>query len=166
MRKVSGAVRHSRMPALPNAVRVHMPTGNAVSCRSSAQNALTTQAARGPDTASAVAGTVTTGTPDIAFDLTFAAPSTAFSELLSLVPAIYAHDFDKLQTSGTMALNGQVKGKYGPKAFPALAIRAKVASVVTAADYGNFSLTASQIPTYSAFVPLPLPGVTDTSTRN
>jgi hypothetical protein len=74
----------------------------------------------------AVAGTVVTGTPDVDLDVNFSAPSTAFSEILSLVPAIYAKDFDKLRTSGTMALNGQVKGKYGPKAFPALAIRAKV----------------------------------------
>ena len=74
----------------------------------------------------ALAGSVTTGTPDITLDLNFAAPSTAFAEILSLVPSVYAHDFDKLQTSGTMALNGQVKGKYGPKAFPALAIRARV----------------------------------------
>ncbi|HEY4133335.1 MAG TPA: AsmA-like C-terminal region-containing protein [Gemmatimonadaceae bacterium] len=74
----------------------------------------------------ALGGTVTAGTPDLGLDLNFAAPSTAFSEILSLVPAIYMHDFDKLQTSGTMALNGQVKGSYGPKAFPALTIRAKV----------------------------------------
>lgn len=74
----------------------------------------------------AVAGTVTTGSPDLGLDVTFSAPSTAFSEILSLVPAVYAKDFDKLQTSGTMAVNGQVKGKYGPKSFPALAIRARV----------------------------------------
>jgi len=37
-----------------------------------------------------------------------------------------------------------------------VAIRAKVANVVSAAEYGNFSLTASQIPPYSAFVPLGL----------
>lgn len=71
-------------------------------------------------------GTITTGTPDLGLDVKFAAPSTAFSEILSLVPAIYAKDFDKLQTSGAMALTGQVKGAYGPKAFPALAIRARV----------------------------------------
>ncbi|MDR3404860.1 MAG: ABC transporter permease [Chthoniobacter sp.] len=37
-----------------------------------------------------------------------------------------------------------------------VAIRAKVASVIAASDYGNFALTASQIPPVSAFVPLPL----------
>ena len=74
----------------------------------------------------AVGGSVTAGKPDLDLDVNFAAPSTAFAEILSLVPAIYAHDFDKLQTSGTMALTGQVRGKYGPKAFPALAIRTRV----------------------------------------
>ena len=54
MRNVSAAVRQSTISALPNTVRVHMPTGNAAGCRSSAQNALITQAARGPDTVSAV----------------------------------------------------------------------------------------------------------------
>jgi hypothetical protein len=74
----------------------------------------------------AIAGTVTTGTPDLGLDVKFSAPSTAFSEILSLVPAVYTKDFDKLQTSGTMAVTGEVNGKYGPKAFPALAIRARV----------------------------------------
>lgn len=35
-----------------------------------------------------------------------------------------------------------------------VAIRTKVTRVVSAADYGNFSLTASQIPPYSAFISL------------
>ena len=72
------------------------------------------------------AGSITTSSPNLGLDLKFAAPSTAFAEILSLVPAVYAKDFAKLRTSGTMALNGQVKGAYGPKAFPALAIRARV----------------------------------------
>ncbi|HSQ29868.1 MAG TPA: hypothetical protein VLN49_08470, partial [Gemmatimonadaceae bacterium] len=81
----------------------------------------------------ALAGTVTTGAgaPDLGLDVSFSTPRTAFAEILSLVPAIYARDFDKLQTSGSMALSGQVRGKYGPKAFPALAIRARV-------DNGSF----------------------------
>jgi len=72
------------------------------------------------------AGSIKTGSPNLDLDLKFEAPSTAFAEILSLVPAVYAKDFAKLQTSGTMALNGQIKGAYGPKAFPALAIRARV----------------------------------------
>jgi hypothetical protein len=73
----------------------------------------------------ALSGTVTSG-PDLALDVKFSAPNTAFASILSLVPAIYTHDFDKLRTSGTLALQGQVRGAYGPKTFPALAIRARV----------------------------------------
>ena len=79
----------------------------------------------------ALSGTVTTGTPDLGLDLAFSAPSTAFAEILSLVPAIYARDFEQLQTGGTMSMSGRVRGAYGPRAFPALAVRARV-------DNGSF----------------------------
>ncbi len=59
-------------------------------------------------------------------DLAFRAPRTDFKELLSLVPAVYRKDFSGIQTSGTMALSGWVRGRYGPKAFPALALSARV----------------------------------------
>ena len=74
----------------------------------------------------AFAGSVTMGKPDLALDLTFATPSTAFRDILSLVPAIYTRDFAHLQTSGTMSASGRVRGAYGPKAFPALAVRVRV----------------------------------------
>ena len=74
----------------------------------------------------ALAGTVTSTKSNVALDLTFSAPSTAFSEILSLVPAVYTRDFKRLQTSGTMSVSGRVRGTYGPRAFPALAIRARV----------------------------------------
>ena len=79
----------------------------------------------------ALGGTVTTGAPELDLDVTFSTPRTAFAEILSLVPAIYSHDFAKLQTSGTMAVSGMIRGKYGPRAFPALAIQARV-------DNGSF----------------------------
>jgi len=71
-------------------------------------------------------GSATLGKPDMTLDLAFAAPSTAFRDILSLVPAVYAHDFTKLRTAGTMSVAGRVRGAYGPKSFPALAIRARV----------------------------------------
>ena len=76
----------------------------------------------------AFAGSVTMGDPNIALDLTFATPSTAFRDLLSLVPAVYAREFHRLQTAGTMSASGRVRGAYGPGAFPALALRARVAN--------------------------------------
>ncbi len=72
------------------------------------------------------AGSVTTGNPDLGVDLTFSTPRTAFGDILSLVPAIYTHDFDRLETSGTMSVAGFVRGSYGPHAFPALSLRARV----------------------------------------
>lgn len=74
----------------------------------------------------AFSGAVTTGKPDLGLDLTFSSPGTAFADILSLVPAIHARDFEKLQTAGTMAVAGRVRGSYGPRSFPALALRARV----------------------------------------
>ena len=33
------------------------------------------------------------------------------------MPAVYAHDFEKVKTAGTIAVSGQVKGEYGERAF-------------------------------------------------
>lgn len=71
-------------------------------------------------------GAATLGRPTTTLDLTFAAPRTAFRDILSLVPAVYAHDFAKLRTAGTMSVSGRVRGPYGPASFPALALRARV----------------------------------------
>jgi hypothetical protein len=74
----------------------------------------------------AFAGSVTMGRPDVAIDLAFSSPRTAFGDILSLVPAIYGRDFAQLRTSGTMSAAGRVRGSYGPAAFPALALRVQV----------------------------------------
>lgn len=52
-------------------------------------------------------------------DLQFKAPSTEFKNILSLIPAIYKQDFDKLNTSGTGIFSGFVKGKYTDSLMPA-----------------------------------------------
>ena len=54
-------------------------------------------------------------------DISFKAPSTEFKHLLSLVPAIYQHDFDKIKTSGSAVFNGYVKGRYSGTQLPAYA---------------------------------------------
>ena len=87
----------------------------------------------------AFTGTWTTSEPLGALDLAFSTPSTSFREILSLVPAVYARDFGEVQTSGTMAVSGTVRGNYGPDAFPALAIRARV-------DDGAFKYKALPLP--------------------
>ena len=70
----------------------------------------------------AFTGSVGLGDENTALDLTFSSPSTDFADILSLVPAIYARDFESLQTSGKMSVSGRGKGAYGPHAFPALAL--------------------------------------------
>ncbi len=52
-------------------------------------------------------------------DISFKAPSTAFKNLLSLVPAVYQHDFEKIKTSGTAIFSGFVKGIYNETSIPA-----------------------------------------------
>ncbi len=55
---------------------------------------------------------------DINMDIAFKSKQTEFKSILSLIPAIYSHDFDKLKTSGTMAFSGDVKGTYNDKTMP------------------------------------------------
>ncbi len=52
-------------------------------------------------------------------DIKFDAPSNEFKNILSLVPAIYKNDFDKLKTSGAASFKGFVKGVYSPTQLPA-----------------------------------------------
>jgi hypothetical protein len=91
----------------------------------------------------AFAGAVALDTPNVAMNLTFSAPSTAFRDILSLVPAIYARDFAQLQTSGTMSASGSVRGAYGPHVFPALTLHAQVDR--GAFRYPSLPLAASDI---------------------
>ncbi|MBE0640524.1 MAG: AsmA family protein [Bacteroidales bacterium] len=55
-------------------------------------------------------------------DLSFKAPGSAFAEVLSLVPAIYAKDFSSIKTTGTFSLEGQVKGRYSDTKMPSFAL--------------------------------------------
>lgn len=64
-------------------------------------------------------------------DLTFKSRQTDFKTLLSLIPALYAKDFEKLTASGTMAFEGSVKGIYSPASMPGYDVRIQ-------ADNGRF----------------------------
>ncbi len=72
------------------------------------------------------AGEVAREGEDLALDLTFEAPGTDFREILSIVPAVYAQDFQSLETSGRFSFAGSVTGRYGPEAFPAFSVSANV----------------------------------------
>ena len=52
-------------------------------------------------------------------DIRFDAPTTDFKNILSLIPAIYKTDFDKIKTSGKAVFSGFVKGEYSGNQMPA-----------------------------------------------
>ena len=91
----------------------------------------------------ALSGSANTAGEDIGVDLEFNAPSTKFRDILSLVPAVYAHDFESVRTAGTIAVSGRVKGEYGDSAFPSFALNAKVDSA--AFQYPDLPLPARDI---------------------
>lgn len=51
-------------------------------------------------------------------DLSFFTRETSFRTLLSMVPAIYLQDFESLETRGSLALNGTVKGVMKDSVLP------------------------------------------------
>lgn len=59
-------------------------------------------------------------------DIVFKAPSTAFKNILSLVPAVYRNDFDKIKTTGTAIFSGFVKGIYNETTMPAYHVDVEV----------------------------------------
>lgn len=63
---------------------------------------------------------------DINLIMTFNAPKTDFKNLLSLVPAVYAKEFESIQTKGNIALDGHIKGIYNEENLPAFAVHLKV----------------------------------------
>jgi len=63
---------------------------------------------------------------DINTDITFASERTDFKSLLSLVPAVYMNDFKNVTTTGSLALNGEIKGTYNEKTMPSANINLSV----------------------------------------
>jgi hypothetical protein len=74
----------------------------------------------------ALQGSAAKAGDDLDLDLAFGAPKTDFKSILSLVPAVYAKDFASVKTTGSLALSGKVKGRYGKTAFPSFSLRTKV----------------------------------------
>ncbi len=63
---------------------------------------------------------------DINLDVKFKSKQTEFRNILSLIPAVYKKDFDKVKTSGSLALEGFAKGQYSDKTYPAVNLNLKV----------------------------------------
>lgn len=60
---------------------------------------------------------------NLAMDLSFKATKADFKNFLSLIPAIYQKNFDKLKASGALAFNGFVKGIYNEDRVPAFGLQ-------------------------------------------
>ena len=75
----------------------------------------------------ALSGRVVRGEEATDLDLAFRAPGASVRDLVSLVTPLYADGgLERAETSGTMTVSGWVRGPYGPDAFPALEIDARV----------------------------------------
>ena len=70
----------------------------------------------------ALTGSVAMPAEGIRTDIKFSAAETEFRNILSLIPAIFLKDFNSLKTSGTLALDGFVKGLYNDRSMPALGL--------------------------------------------
>ncbi len=63
---------------------------------------------------------------DLTTDITFNAKETTFKNVLSMIPAVFLKDFDKIKTDGKFAFNGFAKGTYKGENYPAFGINLKV----------------------------------------
>ncbi|TMI85256.1 MAG: AsmA family protein, partial [Bacteroidetes bacterium] len=59
-------------------------------------------------------------------DISFSSPSNDFKHILSLIPAVYQKDFDKIKAGGKGVFKGFVRGTYGPTEMPAYNIDLEV----------------------------------------
>ncbi|MCE3007208.1 MAG: AsmA family protein [Bacteroidetes bacterium] len=73
-----------------------------------------------------LSGLVEMPTDDIRMDLKFATTHTGFKQLLSLVPAMYTQDFDKLEADGSLAFSGYARGVYNDTQYPAFNVKMQV----------------------------------------
>jgi hypothetical protein len=63
-------------------------------------------------------GSIEMPTDDIKMNITYKAKETNFKNLLSLIPAVYNKDFDKVKTDGSIGFDGYVKGVYNETTLP------------------------------------------------
>ena len=60
------------------------------------------------------------------FNLTFSSPESSIKGLISLIPAVFSKDFDKVNADGTLAFEGHVKGSYDSLNLPDFGLKLKV----------------------------------------
>lgn len=72
---------------------------------------------------------------DIDMDLTWNVGKSDFKNFMSLVPGAYTADFASVKTSGSLALDGSVKGRYNDKQMPGFTLNMLI-------NNGNFQYPA------------------------
>lgn len=78
------------------------------------------------DLALQFAGSIARDADGLGLDVTFSAAESDFGSILSLASALYDDGFSEVRTSGTFALEGDVRGRYGEDAFPAFSMQLSV----------------------------------------
>jgi hypothetical protein len=63
-------------------------------------------------------GSVEMPTNDIKMNITYKTKETNFKNILSLVPAVYNKDFDKIKTDGSIGFDGYIRGVYNASTLP------------------------------------------------
>jgi hypothetical protein len=71
-------------------------------------------------------GFVQTISETVNLDVKFKTKQAEFKSILSMIPAVYKKDFDKVKTSGKLVLDGSIKGKYLGEDYPAFNLNLKV----------------------------------------
>lgn len=78
------------------------------------------------DLALGMDGTLQMKGDDMLMDIKYAAKRNDFKDFLSLIPAMYASNFKDLQSKGTLAFDGIVKGTFNDKSMPSFALNVLV----------------------------------------
>ncbi|MEO0310394.1 MAG: hypothetical protein RIQ89_51 [Bacteroidota bacterium] len=79
----------------------------------------------------AFSGWVSMPKDDIDMDLKFSTPQSDFKNFISLIPGVFAPNFDQVKASGTLGLDGFVKGRFNDKSMPGFGLGLKITN-------GNF----------------------------
>ncbi len=99
---------------------------------------------------------------NIDMDLKFNAAQSEFRNFLSLIPAVYSENFKDLKSSGTMKLDGGIKGRYNAGSMPGFNLNVNI-------DKGMFKYPSLPSSVANVFVDLKIKnpdGIPDHTTIN
>jgi hypothetical protein len=84
-------------------------------------------------------GSVQTTEESILMDMSFASVNNEFKDIISLIPVIYRQNFDDIESSGSMSLNGLISGEYRDEILPKI-------NIDLAVDNGRFQYPDLPVP--------------------